>query len=172
MNKTIVISMLLTLLLGIGGALVLTATKTTNACYINIGEFMNEFTMAKELNSEFEKVANARMNILDSLGLDIDRMAKNLDVKNKESERILQQKKEGFFLRKQQFDAQNNELKNKYNAQVIKRMNEYIRDFGKQKGYAFIYGAKGDGGLLYADESKDITKRLIEYANQRYAGKN
>ncbi len=112
------------------------------------------------------------MKILDSLGLDIDRMAKNLTVNDTKGARMLQQKKEMFFVQKQQFDAQNNELKNKYNTQIIKRMNEYVKDFGKQRECAFIYGANGDGGLLYADDSKNLTKALIEYANNRYEGKS
>lgn len=54
---------------------------------------------------------------------------------------------------------------------IWKRLNPYIVEYGKEKGYAYIYGANGTGNVLYADESEDITEELIEYVNKRYHDK-
>lgn len=171
MLKSLLMAMVLTLVMSIGGAYMLVELNKPKEYYVSLGVFMEEFEMAKELNREFESVANARKSILDSLGVDIDRMARTITETDKIRQAEFLQKKEQFFIRKQQFEEQNAQLRNKYNNQVVKRMNEYIKDFGKLKGSVFIYGAQGDGGLLYADESRDITKELIKYANDRYEGK-
>jgi hypothetical protein len=34
-----------------------------------------------------------------------------------------------------------------------------------------IFGANGQGSLMYADEQTDITTPLLEYINDRYDGK-
>jgi len=54
---------------------------------------------------------------------------------------------------------------------IWKRLNPYIAEYGKEKGYAYIYGANGTGNVLYADEGEDITDELIEYVNKRYHDK-
>src|SRR5690606_29337088 len=54
---------------------------------------------------------------------------------------------------------------------IWNRLNPYIVEFGRARGYDFIYGANGTGSLLYADEGKDLTSELIDYVNQRYRGK-
>lgn len=48
---------------------------------------------------------------------------------------------------------------------VWEKINEKINDYGKEKGYDYIFGAKGDGSIMYASEAKDITKEVIAYIN-------
>jgi len=64
-------------------------------------------------------------------------------------------------------EARNKEIE----TMIWKRLNPYLTDYGKEKGYTYIYGANGTGNVLYADESQDITAELIEYVNNRYHDK-
>lgn len=48
------------------------------------------------------------------------------------------------------------------------RLNPFIEDFGRERGYSYIYGANGTGNVLYASPDLDITDELIEYVNKRY----
>lgn len=54
---------------------------------------------------------------------------------------------------------------------IWNRLNPYISQYGKEKGYQYIYGANGTGNILYADKSEDITDQLIIYVNNRYHDK-
>jgi outer membrane protein len=45
------------------------------------------------------------------------------------------------------------------------KINRKINDYGKEQGYDYIFGAKGDGSIMYASDKKDITKAVIAYIN-------
>ena len=169
-NKGILINAVISLLVGgvVYLAAVMGSAPTTN--YINIGEFINEFKMAQELNQEYEKVANARKTVLDSMQLELDRMLNAFESGNEAQESTILKKREIYFSRKQQFEAQNAELNAKYNAQILKRMNEYIQSFGKEHNCDLILGAKGEGNVLFAKEGLDRTQAIITYANEKYNG--
>lgn len=59
-------------------------------------------------------------------------------------------------------------LSDQYTADIWKRVNTYIGDYGKNQGFDFIYGASGDGSLMYARDGLDVTNAVIDYCNQRY----
>ena len=60
------------------------------------------------------------------------------------------------------------ELSSRYTADIWKRINHYVSDYGKTEGYDFIFGATGDGGLMYANDVNDITDEVILYLNKKY----
>lgn len=66
------------------------------------------------------------------------------------------------------FESEQNDLSSRYSADIWKRINTYMADYGKEKGYDFIYGATGEGTLMYASESHNVTKEVIVYMNDRY----
>jgi outer membrane protein len=57
----------------------------------------------------------------------------------------------------------------KYNADIWKFINEGIREFGKENNYDLIFGATGDGNLMYAREGKDLTNEIVDFINKKYA---
>ena len=63
------------------------------------------------------------------------------------------------------------DLNKEIEAMIWKRLNPYLVDFGKDRGYLYIYGANGTGNVLYADKGEDITEEIIKYANNRYHDK-
>jgi outer membrane protein len=58
----------------------------------------------------------------------------------------------------------------KYDEEIITQLNQYVQDYGKEMGYAYIYGNNGEGSLMYADDARVITREMIEYVNNRYKG--
>lgn len=62
------------------------------------------------------------------------------------------------------------ELIDQYTSDIWKRLNEYINEYGKANSFSYIFGASGNGSLMYAEETNDITEAVIVYVNKRYAG--
>ena len=58
-----------------------------------------------------------------------------------------------------------------YTDQIWEQLNQYIKDFGTQHKYKFIFGSRGDGNLMYAEEQDNITSEVLTYVNERYQGK-
>lgn len=56
---------------------------------------------------------------------------------------------------------------------LVKGYRRLIKDFGKEKGYDYIYGTGDTPSILYAKDSYDLTKEIIKMVNDKYkaAGK-
>lgn len=146
--------------------------KTSNIKlgYVNNSTLYNDFKLKKELEAKYTKTEIARKGILDSLMLQFQVLSKNAE-KTKETDERLVFIREQYLQKKQQFDEDNNALARQYTAQVWEQLNQYIKDYGKQHQYKFIFGANGEGSIMYAAESDDLSKDLTKYVNQRYEGK-
>lgn len=167
MNRMYKILIVLNLVLvsGLGGVYFFGGKQKKNA-YVQIGKLYKEFKMTKELEGKFTAVGNARKSFLDSLELKIRSIAG--EGKN---ETEFNKLKEEYVQRKQQFEQDNAAMNQQYNTQIMEQMNQYITDYGAENGYAFIFGANGNGGIMYADEKAfDVTQPVLEYINSKYNG--
>jgi outer membrane protein len=66
------------------------------------------------------------------------------------------------------FAVQEQELSDRYTTEIWKQINQYITEYGKKNGYGFIYGATGDGSLMFAHEGGDVTPEVITFINAKY----
>jgi outer membrane protein len=51
---------------------------------------------------------------------------------------------------------------------VVSTVKKFIKSYGKEKGYAYIYGTGDAASVLYAEEKYDITKEIIKLLNDKY----
>lgn len=51
---------------------------------------------------------------------------------------------------------------------VLDEVNVFLTDYGKAKGYTIIFGATGNGNIIYAKDYIDITDEVIEKLNANY----
>jgi outer membrane protein len=54
---------------------------------------------------------------------------------------------------------------------IVKQVREFIKTYGKEKGYDYVYGTGDAATVLYAKDSYDITKDVIKALNDKYAAK-
>jgi len=142
--------------------------------YIIIREVFLDFNMKKELETKYKKTQSARQKILDSLAFEIKLMDKNLQTKKDvkaEDVNPLKVKEEEFIQKKKQFLEDDAAMNQQYDKQIIEQLNQYVRDFGKEKGYDYILGNDANGSLMYAREGDNLTKEVIQYVNEKYEGR-
>jgi outer membrane protein len=77
-----------------------------------------------------------------------------------------------YLQQKELFDGYSQELTMKYDEQILEQLSQYIKDYGFNNDYDYVFGATGDGNILYGAEPADITEEVIEYINASYQGKN
>lgn len=123
--------------------------------YILNQEVFNGFKGKQELESKLGKLQQQHKTWLDSVGS------------------LIAQRNDPALIRMYQENASNfrlqeEELSQKYTADIWKRINHHLAGFGKENGYDFIFGASGDGSLMYADDARNITSEVIPYINARY----
>jgi outer membrane protein len=66
------------------------------------------------------------------------------------------------------FRLEEEEIYNNYSSDIWKQINLNVENFGREKGYRFIYGATGNGNLMYGDSTNDLTEEVINYINKKY----
>jgi outer membrane protein len=148
-------------------------TKKEKTGWISLSEVFNDFAFKKELEMKLKKTKDTRQALVDSLAFNLKLLSKQLqseNQKNKEKIALFEIRREEYLTKKQQFEADNDAVAKQYDAQIIAQMNQYVKDFGNKHGYTYIFGADGNGSLMYSLETKNITKEVNEYINNRYKG--
>ena len=58
------------------------------------------------------------------------------------------------------------------NEQLYKNIREYITKYNQENGYEYVLGYSLGGGILFANPSLDVSKKIIEGLNKEYSGKD
>ncbi len=141
--------------------------------YIDLSKVFEKFEFKNELEKKLVKTRELRKEKLDSLEFELNVMSKQLQSENsKDSEKIglFQAKRDYYFQKKQEFEEDNSALVAQYDAQILKQLTQYVTDFGKEYEYTYIFGADGNGTIMYGKEKNNITEEVITYINDKYKG--
>lgn len=61
-------------------------------------------------------------------------------------------------------------LSEQYETEVLEQLNKYVGDYGREHKCMFVFGGQGDGNFMYVDSSMNVTRQVIQYVNDKYAG--
>lgn len=154
--------------------LIATSPKQVKLGYIDIKTVFDDFNLKKELEKDLLKTKNQRDRLLDSLSNNLQVLAANLELKeNPTQEEVFdfERRREHFITQKEQFQKENEELTAQYDQQILTQLNQYVKQYGEENGYNYIFGNEGNGLLMYAPEAENITEEVVEYLNNKYEGK-
>lgn len=140
--------------------------------FVDSRVLFEEFKMKKELEADYMMIENRRKAILDSIEFGLKRMNPNAyDDNIKQTDPLFYSYLQDYANKKAEFQELNLALTNQYNEQIWKRINTYVKEFGKENGYDYIFGLTDDPIILFSNESKDITQNVVGFINARYEGK-
>ncbi len=165
--KIKILPVLLNIVLTILGVTSYHFMKHNKIAYVDAERIFNEFKMKKELEQKLVLSESERKGTLDSLELKI-KMFK--DVEGDRDNMYLETLKREYFQKRQEFGEYTDFISDKYNDQIWKRIRQYIKDYGSQNGYHFIYGQSDAPTLLYSDAKEDITEQVLIFMNKKYEG--
>jgi outer membrane protein len=164
----------LVLICAIGAsAMIFFYKQMPKTAFVNTNELYSDFQLKKELEKKYSAAENARKAILDSLHNDLQLLS-NQTRNSKSIDRKLEERynssQETFYAVQTRFEDENELLRDKYTEEIWNRINIYVKEYGERNGYTYIYGANGEGNLMYASNAEDITAEVKEYINKRYNG--
>ncbi|NQX85553.1 MAG: OmpH family outer membrane protein [Flavobacteriaceae bacterium] len=176
MNKIAVPVSLIALVLSIGSFFYF--QSTSNQVYVDVNRLMDGYSRTKIERVKFEEKAKTLNANVDSL---ISDWQKELKLYEKErpkmSKKELELKQELLGNKQQQINnyqqaiqKQIQEEDQKATQTVINDINDYVKEYGKRKGYKIIFGASGSGNIMYADELTDLTEKILEGLNAEFDG--
>ena len=156
------------------------AYQSTNLVYVDVNKLLESYKRTEIVSSEFEKKEKTLKSNVDSLILGWQE-----DLKTYEKERskmtkkeislkqeLLNNKQQQISSYQQAIQKQIQEEDKKATQTVINDINDYVKEYGKKKGYEIIFGASGSGNIMYADEGTDLTEKILEGLNNEFEGKN
>lgn len=143
------------MILGLGAYVYFKPGGSSRSAYVMNSEVFAKFKGKQDLEGRLTTIRQKNKQTMDSLNLLME------DSINPHVIESLQQTQNNLRLSEEQ-------LSDKYTIDIWKRINQYMAEFGKEKGYKFIFGATGDGTIMYADDAVNVTEEAIEYMNKKY----
>jgi outer membrane protein len=133
------------------------AGRTTRTAFIINQRVFSEFIGKQELEKKLNQLRAADNKSIDSL---------SALMQQTHEPSLLQTYQESISLIK----MNEQQLSETYTADIWKQINQSVNEYGKQHGYDFIFGAAGNGSLMYGNESSDVTADVILFINKKYLG--
>ncbi len=54
---------------------------------------------------------------------------------------------------------------------VITKVKDFVKTYGKENGYTYIFGSNDAGSVLYGSDEKDLTEEILKALNEEYSNK-
>jgi outer membrane protein len=153
-----------------------TETKEFKTAYIDTSKLMEESTEAKDIESKYKdksKVMGSQLEVeVNRFKSEAASFQKNAQANGQawaqQKGAELQQREQELSYAQQ---AMLQQLQSESGVEMDSLVSSYrkvIKDYGKEKGYDYIYGTGDVGSVLYAKDNYDITKEIIKLMNDKY----
>ena len=155
------------------------AKSSSQQVYVDVNKLMEGYKRTKIAKAEFDKKANTMKANVDSLLSGWQKELKNYEKERttltpkelKLKQELLQNKQQQINGYQEAIQKQIQEEDKKVTQTVINDINDYVKEYGKDKGYKIIFGASGSGNIMYADESSNLTDDVLKGLNAEYEKK-
>lgn len=153
-----------------------TTSNEFKSAYIDTSKLMDESTEAKDIEAKYKAKAGEMGAQLktEATKLESEKNAFQANAQ-KNGQAWAQQKYSELQQREQQLQyAQQGmmqQLQGESGAEIDSLFSKYskvFKQYGKDKGYDFIYGTGQVASVLYAKDSYDITKDIAKIVNDKY----
>jgi len=143
--------------------------------YVDTIKLYSGFEYTKEADKDFEKIVTARKFITDSLYEEVRKKMQELKFKKNRTDEdmeVLSKMQEEYKYKKEQFERENESANAMYTNKIWNQLNTFMLQYGKDNNCQVIFGANGQGNIMYGDDSLDKTEDILAYVNKRYNDKN
>lgn len=161
-----------------------TTTEATVAgkkvVYVNTDSLLTNYQFYKDAQKEFENKGyrlqvdlGQRERALQTEGAAIQQRAQAMtQAELQAADMMLRKKASELQQYSQQKQAALAQEQAKKQEELYSNIREYIKKHNAENKYEFVLGYSANGGgILFADESVDVTKQIIEGLNKEYAEK-
>lgn len=150
--------------------------KEVKTAYVDTSKLLEEYTEAKDIQAKYktksEEMGKELENEIARFKSEAASFQKNAQANG---QAWAQQKGAELQKREQQLSyaqqAMLQQLQQESGAEMdtlVKGIKSFIKDYGKEKGYSYIYGTGEAVSILYAEDKYDITKEMIKLLNDKY----
>lgn len=150
--------------------------KNFKTAYIDTAKLLDESTEAKDIKEKYKAKAaefdgkikneatqleNEQRNFSSNAQKNGQAWAQQKYGELQQRDQMLQYKQQGMLRQLQ--EESGNEME-----ALVKKYKQVFKDYGKEKGYDYIYGTGESATVLYAKDNYDITQEIIDLVNEKY----
>ena len=135
--------------------------ETGNMPYVSMSILYEESDISKKFKQDLNQVEQASNAKLIELQKEL-KQAKQSGIATVDLDKLQQQ----LLNMQEKLSAEYQEKSEAFDKIIWDKLNNKIIEYGKKNQLDYIFGAKGDGSIMYASDSKDITNELIEFINK------
>jgi outer membrane protein len=150
--------------------------KDFKTAYVDTSNLLEEYTEAKDIEAKYKSKGEEMGKQLEA---EVARFRNEASSFQKNAQTYgpqwaqqkgaeLQKKEQELSYAQQAILRQLQEESGKEMDSLVKDVKKFIKDYGKEKGYNYIYGTGDAASVLYAKEEYDITKEIIKLLNDKY----
>jgi outer membrane protein len=153
-----------------------TEVKEVKTAYVDTSVLMKEYTEAKDLEAKYKAQSSEKGRQLEAEINRFKQDASNFQAQAQANGQEWAQKR-GAELQKREQElgyaqqALAQQLQQEGGAEMdslVSGVKKFIKAYGKEKGYSYIYGTGDAATVLYAEEKYDITKEVVKALNDKY----
>ena len=151
--------------------------KEFKTAYVDTSKLLEEYTEAKDIQAKYKSKSEemggqleAEINRFKSDAANFQKNAQEFGQNWAQKNGAELQKREQQLQYAQQAMVQ--QLQKESGTEMDSLVNgvkTFIKDYGKEKGYDYIYGTGEAVSILYSQEKYDITSEIIKLLNDKYA---
>ena len=149
---------------------------STKTAYVDTSKLMIEYTEAKDIEAKYKAKSEEMGRELEA---EIAKFKAEAGTFQKEAQMkgqawaeqkgaVLQKREQQLQYAQQSIGQQLQQESGVEIDSVVSSVKKFIKSYGKEKGYAYIYGTGDAASVLYAEEKYDITKEIIKLLNDKY----
>ena len=151
-------------------------SESLKTAYIDTAEILEKYDKFKAEDDKFKVKSEEMGRPLESkvraFQAEAQSFRQNAQVKGPQ---WAQQKRAELSQREQQLTAEQDALLQQLQQEgsvlrdsIIKEVKVFIKEYGKKKGYDYVYGTGDAATILYAKDSYNITKDVLKELNDNY----
>jgi outer membrane protein len=151
-------------------------TKEIKTAYVDTSKLLEEYAEAKDIETKYKSKSDVMGKELEGEVAKFKSEAASFQ-QNAQSKGQAWAQENGARLQKREQelryaqDSMVQQLQQESGAEMdslVSNVKKFIKDYGKEKGYDYIYGTGEAVSILYAKDQYDITKEIVKLLNERY----
>ena len=161
-------------------AVLLVSCNEQKTAYVDTTKIVQEYKEMKDVEAEFSTKSDSVRKQLDSVARVFQQEVQAYQSEMNSMSQAERQEKEQELMQKQQMlqqqqQMQSSRLREESNAvmdSIVTKIKDYVKDYGKDNNYTYIFGSNESANIMYAEEGLDITQDILKELNKDYGGEN
>ena len=160
----------------LGILIFMSCQQTEKIGYVDNSVLINDYQEKKDIEQRLNSKIAAFQKRTDSLRkifqIDVNEAeikARTMSQANIQKLSQELQQREGILSQRFQLEQQQIAQESKaQNDSLIKKIKDFVKDFGSKNGYSYILGSNEGGSVMYGKDENDLTQTILDLLNEAY----